>query len=141
MDDILIEIMDNVLVDSWLELFIMIQTSKNTFKFGQLTMNLEVFEVPTETGQLIKFADVNNVKFGLSAKIDSKEDFDKFLKTFEADIDDFISLSDYERIENITFTGEARELISDSWVLISDIWGGVESMWINSEWSDHIDIP
>jgi len=132
-----IEIKDNgILSDSWIELFVMVQTTKDTFKFGQLTMNIEIFEVPGPTVFPVKFADVNDVKFGLLAKITSKEDFAKFLETFEAEIDGFCSFSDYEKIEDITFTGEARELISYSLVSC-----GVESMWINKEWSDHVDLP
>ena len=117
-------------IESWLELFVMIK-NKNTFKFGQLTMNIEVFEV-FEQKKPFCFIDISNVKFGLLAKIETKRDFDKFLETFETDVVDFIPLSDYEKIENATFTGEAKGLISKA-----TGWG---TIWINSEWSDKVNL-
>ena len=117
-------------IESWLELFVMIK-NKNTFKFGQLTMNIEVFEV-FEQKKPFCFIDISNVKFGLLAKIETKRDFDKFLETFEANVVDFIPLSDYEKIENATFTGEAKELILKA--------TGRGITWINSEWSDKVNL-
>ena len=52
-------------IESWLELFVMIK-NKNTFKFGQLTMNIEVFEV-FEQKKPFCFIDISTVKFGLLA--------------------------------------------------------------------------
>ena len=124
---------ESVILKSWLELFIMIRTGKKSFKFGQLTMNIEVFEVPDSFTATINFVDVNNVKFGLLAKIETKEDFNTFLKTFETHTDDFMSLFKYEKLGNVIFTGEARGLILKAI--------GPDRMWINGEWSDKIDIP
>ena len=119
-----------IILKSWLELFIMIMTNKNIFKFGQLTMNIEVFEIADFDKSIINFVDVNDIKWDLLAKIGSKKDLDVFLETFEAKPDNFILLSDYESIENITFTGEAKELI------LTAI--NRSRIWINSEWSDNI---
>lgn len=119
--------MTDIILESWLELFIMIMTDKKSFKFGQLTMNIEIFEV-NDVGITINFVDVHDVKFGLLAKIETKMDFDTFMKTFETNIDDFMSLSKYQKLEDVTFTGEARELISEAI--------GPGKMWINGEWSD-----
>jgi hypothetical protein len=122
---------DEIILKSWLELFIMVMTDKKSFKFGQLTMNIEVFRV-NDIDKLINFADVTNVKFGLLAKIETKTDFDTFIKTFETNMDDFIPLFDYERLEDVIFTGEARELILKAI--------GKGKMWINGEWSDQINL-
>ena len=122
--------MNEIILESWLELFIMIMTDKKSFKFGQLTMNIEVFEVNDTDRLTMNFVDVSNVKFGLLAKIETKPDFETFLKTFETDTDDFMSLHKYEKLEDIIFTGEARGLISKAI--------GQGKMWINGEWSDKI---
>ena len=122
---------NEIILKSWLELFIMVMTDKKSFKFGQLTMNIEVFRV-NDTDKLINFVDINNVKFGLLAKIETKTDFDTFIKTFETNTDDFMSLSKYEILEDATFTGEARELILKAI--------GKGKMWINGEWSEQINL-
>lgn len=123
--------MNEIILKSWLELFIMVMTDKKSFKFGQLTMNIEVFRVK-DTDKLINFIDINNVKFGLLAKIETKTDFDTFIKTFETNTDDFMSLFDYEKLEDAIFTGEAKELILKAI--------GKGKMWINGEWSDQINL-
>ena len=121
---------NDIILKSWLELFVMIK-NKNTFRFGQLTMNIEVFEV-SDGNRTDNFVDISNVKFGLLAKIETKKDFDKFLETFEAAVVDFIPLSDYEKLEDVLFTGEAQELILKA--------TGHGRMWINSEWSDNVNL-
>jgi len=123
---------DGTILKSWLELFIMVMTNKKSFKFGQLTMDIEVFEVPDAFAATINFVDITNVKFGLLAKIETKTDFDTFLTTFETNTDDFMSLFEYERLEDVIFTGEARGLISKAI--------GKGKMWINGEWSDKINL-
>lgn len=131
--------MNDIIMNSWLELFVMAQSDKDMFKFGQFTMNTEAFKVGSgpPTYRMQNFVDVNTVKFGLLAKMDCQQDFDKFAKTFEVEMNDFVSLSEYERIEKFSFTGEA--LASMIWALFCNNKGG--PMWVNKEWSDHIDIP
>ena len=124
---------ESVILKSWLELFIMVRTGKNSFKFGQLTMNIEVFEVPDAFTATINFVDISNVKFGLLAKIGSKAEFDTFLDTFETNTDDFMSLFKYEKLGEVIFTGEARGLILKAI--------GQGRMWINGEWSDKVILP
>ncbi len=121
------KIMNDIKLKSWLELFIMIMTNKKSFKFGQLTMNIEVFEV-NDVEITINFVDVLDVKFGLLAKIKTHTDFDTFMKTFKTNTDNFMPLSKYQKLENIIFTGEALELILKA--------TGPGKMWINREWSD-----
>ena len=121
------------LLAGWFELFIMVRSDKKSFKFGQLTMNFEIFKF--HSSGLENFLNTENVEFDLLANIENKKDFAKFFLQFEAGIDDFITLSEYEENEDIIFTTQAKKMISTKIGIKDNI-----PMWINTEWSDHIEL-
>jgi len=126
----------NILIRKWLEFFIIAKINKNMFKFGQISMTIEIEDSPKY------YVNVENVIFDLLAFIETKKDLARMFMEFEIEINDFVSLNKYESLENVIFTPQAKNLmykeIASTFNLKKKPSYNPIGIWINNKWSDHI---
>ena len=114
-------------INTELQLFIAVTTKNawNTFKFGQLSLEIEIYSEVED----IHLLDITYIEFDLLALVKNKKDLAELLGSgFEIEVDDFVPFSKYEFVENAIFTEKARKILFNQG----------QRIWVEHKWSDHI---